>query len=86
MLIGNFKIKPLKETNLGMAHAFFFTPNRYKNLNIVELIFCVSSRAAISENLAAKNIGALPEPKSEIYTRKTSFPVYLSRVPTKNFA
>ena len=37
-----------------MAHAFF-SPKRYKNLKIAELILCVSSRAAISDTLAAKN-------------------------------
>ena len=33
MLVGKFELNPQKETNLGVAQAFFFTPKRVNKTN-----------------------------------------------------
>ena len=60
MLVGNFELKPLKETDLGVAQAFF-DPKRYqKKIYISNIYFYIFSRATLNEAFTAKYDGVLP--------------------------
>ena len=59
MLVGNFELKPLKETDLGVAQASF-DPKRYQKIYISNIYFYIFSRATLNETFTAKYDGVLP--------------------------
>ena len=70
-----FWIKPLKETDLGVAQVFFLTPKRDHVKTQTILYFLCFSRATLNETFTAKYYGVSPRTpqvrtKSEIYTPK----------------
>ena len=59
MLVGNFELKPLKETDMGVAQAFL-TPKRDHIKTQTIYIFLFFSRATLNETFKAKYDGILP--------------------------
>ena len=60
MLVGNFKIKPLKETDLGGAQAFFDPLKETMLKHRQYVYFYIFSRATLNETFTAKYDGVLP--------------------------
>ena len=66
MLVGNFELNPLKETDLGVAQVLFLplkeTMLKHRQYNI----FYIFSRGTLNETFTASEVRS----KSEIYTPK----------------
>ena len=56
-----FWIKPLKETNLGVAQAFFWPLKETKKIYISNIYFYIFSRGTLNETFTAKLMAFCPE-------------------------
>ena len=56
-----FWIKPLKETNLGVAQAFFWSLKETKKIYISNIYFYIFSRGTLNETFTAKLMAFCPE-------------------------
>ena len=60
MLVGNFELKPLKETDLGVVQVFLKPKGDHVKTQ-TNIYFCISSRATLNETFTAKYNGVFPE-------------------------